>query len=397
MYLFSLLVFLKPFIYERIFVYAHAAWSGLLFLYLVWHARRRNAISLDTVFSVSAFLCTMTAIISFAHTILHSRQRYLDFMHVYTLIAGVLLAILSFTHGKDRRLLMKTIALSSIGICGIALYTLVASRSDVVSYLQSHRLSAAFAEEFLNRQRTFYPFVSPDTLGGFLLLSLSMTLPFVRENKIYAWILALQLLTVLGTKSLGTYAALFLGIFLYVLLTRRQKRTVAAAGFLIGGGIALAALYFFRQHTEGAHLTPLFSLQQRVQYLTQGLRMIAEHPFWGWGFGQYYQTTGVKYTHNLFLQLWAEGGILLVAAVSFFIAHTVFRAIRNVSAAITPESRVESVALLCAFCGFTIHNLVDFEFFILQASYAWWICCGLIHYIYCDRRVPLPGLKPRAS
>lgn len=383
MNLFLFLLFLKPFIYERIYISAHIFWSILAIIYLLWFAvQNRTARMNDTVFSRAVFLFTLCVAASALYTVFVIRNRYIDTMHLYTMIGGSVFALLALSNGAQQQRILAAIVAASAGISFIALYTLLVSSPITLEYLKTHRLRFYFVEEFLSRKRAFFPFVSPDTLGGFLTLSIFPTLYFLKRNKWYCIALLVQCAALLLTKSVGVFFSFLAGALLYYWGSspRLRKRHVIISTALC----ALMATLFilFRQGQEKAvHLSPLFSLKNRIDYISQGLRLLKEHPVWGSGMGSFHIYSGTKYVHNLFVQLWAEAGIFTVASLLGVILITLRRGCKSLRR-VQNEEKTLVLGVFCSFCAFLIHNLVDFDFFIFQASYAWWVYAGLIHYNY---------------
>jgi len=383
MNLFLFLLFLKPFIYERIYTSAHLFWSALAIVYLLWFsARKRTARTDDAVLLKAVFLFALCTAASALYAVFIIHNRYIDTMHLYTMLGGCVFALLAISNGEQQRRILKTIVIASAGVSLIAVYTLLVASSMTLEYLNNRNLHFYFVEEFLSRKRAFFPFVSPDTLGGFLILSIFPTLGFLKSNKWYAIALLLQCTALLLTKSVGVFFSFLAGALLYYWGVSPQLRKRRVIFSVVLCALMVGLFILFRQGQEKAvHLSPLFSLKNRISYVSQGLQLLREHPFWGNGMGSFHIYSGTKYVHNLFVQLWAEAGIFTVVGLLGIILITVRRGWKSLRT-VQHEEKTLLLGVFCAFCAFLIHNLVDFDFFIFQASYAWWVYVGLIHYNY---------------
>lgn len=377
------IVFLKPLIYERIYGSLHSAWSGLTILYVLDCFRRKDyPRHIDNVFMRTQFFFAICLALPFLYMVTILHKTYFDFMHLYTLMAGIFFSLLAYAKGTERMSLIRTGIFSAGCISIVALYSLFFTSSNALLYLKIHNIRYPFVEEFLSRQRAFFPFVSPDTLGGFLSLTIFPTLALTnKKSKLIIALLVLQIITLALTKSIGAYFSFLAGLLLYVYCKQPRKLSLYPyLGIILGGLLAVGILFFIRQSREPLHLTPYVALKNRVQYYRDGIEMIKQHPWAGWGLGHFYKQTGTKYAHNIIIQLWSESGVLSVVAFLIMIGVTIKRGLRLVIRQTKQGSDMMIVALFCAYCAFLLHNLIDFEFLIFQASFLWWLYMGFIHY-----------------
>ena len=82
------------------------------------------------------------------------------------------------------------------------------------------------------------------------------------------------------------------------------------------------------------------------------------------------------YSHNVFLQIMAETGVL--GLLSFL--GIVFMFLKTGLSRIRVRSWRQglSIGLFCAGCFFLIHNLDDLSFYFGQVSLFWWAILGLL-------------------
>jgi len=127
--------------------------------------------------------------------------------------------------------------------------------------------------------------------------------------------------------------------------------------------------------SQRPQLKPLFSTNMRFNYWQDTLQLIAEHPIKGRGLGDF----GVRrsrYAHNSYLQIWAETGVIGLAAFLWLIYGCIVRGVRKVNAAGSDKTMI--AALLASASAFMIHNLIDFTFFLPEICTLWWVILGLI-------------------
>jgi O-antigen ligase len=81
------------------------------------------------------------------------------------------------------------------------------------------------------------------------------------------------------------------------------------------------------------------------------------------------------YSHNVFLQITAEMGLLGLLSllwVVFVFLKTGLRVIKD-----NNEEQALKICLFCAGCAFLFHNLIDLSFYFGQVSFFWWVILGL--------------------
>jgi len=157
--------------------------------------------------------------------------------------------------------------------------------------------------DYISQRRTFAPFVIPNTLGGYL----AMIIPLALIYKQRYWTIALLLLALLLTKSLGALLSIFLALVIYFYLQGRLgKRSII---FLCGLLIILGLVFTLRADIQKEHLRPIFSTTMRLRYWAGTLRVIQRYPLTGVGLGNF-NLTESRYAHNSYLQICAEMGIL---------------------------------------------------------------------------------------
>ncbi len=236
----------------------------------------------------------------------------------------------------------------------------------------------SFVREFLARRRVFFPFVSPNMLGGYL----SMLLPLVvilsiegfkrKYGGIVFSLIGMIMLSVLFfTKSIGAWVSIFASTCLYFLLVGRRKRSFLFIFLLF---VLLSVTVYLRFHNQAYFLTPPFSLDRRIVYAQETLKIISKKPIFGTGLGVF-SLKETLFAHNSYLQFWAEVGVipfLAYLSLVFFFLREGIRKIKNTT---------ESKFIHGMFIGglvFCIHNVVDFSFFSSQVAFLWWLFLGIV-------------------
>ncbi len=205
----------------------------------------------------------------------------------------------------------------------------------------------------------------PNVLGGFLVVSLLITGYFFHERRSRRLYLApaylLQLFALATTYSRSAIFAYALGTGLWLLRLQSKKNTlllILICGSLIG--TLFAEQYLHRGGVVNYTPTARASDQERLYYQNIAERMIRGHPITGVGYGQFSihapsfgaDPENISATHNIYLLLAAETGILSLAVFLGWIGSLLLGAIRSQSA--------ESKLLLPLFCAFLFIGLCDF-------------------------------------
>jgi hypothetical protein len=237
--------------------------------------------------------------------------------------------------------------------------------------------------------RAFAFFATPAALGGFLVMSLPVTVGAAwsqrgRVRVLLAFAAVLQLGGLLASASLGATLGLLGALALAAIGWSRGWRK-AALGSVLALVLLLGAVVAIRGREVLDPAAPLGPLHLRAANARTAWHMIVDHPWLGLGPGGFgesyprYRQPGdneTQHAHDLPLELAAELGIpagLVVSAIFFyfFLGPSLARA------------RASSVARRAAAVGlaaFALQNLVDFTAFfpsllwtaaILRGWHAW--------------------------
>lgn len=231
-------------------------------------------------------------------------------------------------------------------------------------YLKDTGVAGSFALDYIARHRAFSPFVTPNTLGGYL----AMVAPLVLVLRYKKTALAIILVAIFLTGSLGAMVSLLAGTFYYFYLKGFwSKKNIA---YLMTAFLAIAAVFAWRTVTQPHYGQPGFSATMRWNYWLETLTIIKTHPLAGAGVGNF-NLTYARYAHNSYLQFLAETGIFGLSALLWLIGAAWRPDAGN------PPSQKYRPLILTAVLVFLTHNLVDFSFFLPEVSLIWWLLLGM--------------------
>jgi putative inorganic carbon (HCO3(-)) transporter len=271
---------------------------------------------------------------------------------------------------EDKIRLVRIMVLSGLTIGLLAIYQYFFGFQHVLTYIKKEGIAKfnEFTLSYLSRRRAFLPFVTPNTLGGFLAMIVPLTFSFKHKN----WLILLLSFALFLTKSLGAFLSFFCGLIIYFILKGRleKKRIILLITLLVIFGLLL----ILRTSQQKYHLQPIFSTLMRLSYWQGALKIIQAHFLTGVGLGNF-NLMQTRYAHNSYLQIWVEVGI--IGLITFFwligiIFKTALQNIRN-----SPD-KIGLAGLIAASFVFLLHNLIDFTFFLPEVSFYWWIILGLI-------------------
>ena len=272
---------------------------------------------------------------------------------------------------KKSKLTIEVIILAGTIISALAIYQYFFGFSHTVSYMNRKGIDSQFAADYLARRRVFFPFVTPNSLAGYL--AFIIPLVFIIKNKLKWLILPLMLTALFLTKSLGALLSLFLCAGLYLYLKRDFSAKKLALAVILG--ISLLFVVSLRQSSLKTHQTPSFSFEKRLAYWQDTFSIIKTRPLAGVGPGNF-DIPLSRYAHNSYLQVWAETGILGLISFLWLIilaAKGVLRSAKNAGRSLMV------IPLATACLTLPIHNFVDFTFFLPEINILWWIVLGFLY------------------
>jgi len=238
--------------------------------------------------------------------------------------------------------------------------------------------------------RIFSTFDNPNVYGTYLLLAIPLCLVgALLANRLwlkFAYLgTALMLLLNLGlTYSRGCYVAIAVTVFVFIMMM--EKRLIA----LCAGGIFVVPLVLPPMMLERLFSIVNFadtSTLYRLAIWQASLRGIRE--FWYAGIGQgthafnavyqlnAFHTVTAQHSHNLFLQIFMETGIVGLG-VFFAIIVTFYKTLYPFYKR-TPEVRLRAAAamLMAMMAGFLVQGMFDFNFYNYKVYLAFFAALAL--------------------
>lgn len=361
----KILIFIRPFISSLTFFWSNLFYSIITLGFLtLWFLRRRLSVQKiePILHPLSLFVLALVISIVFSLNLTKSLSQ----VYNYLLYILIFLAVASLSAGEKKKL-TRAIIFSGFIISLLALYQYFFGFKHLLDYMAKHDIFYAFGLDYVLRKRVFFPFVTPNTLGGFLILIIPLILG---KRNLYPLLIPISL-ALFFTKSIGAFLSLFLGLTLYLyMMGKIERKKFIALAIII---IIIVLVFILRSQAPLAHLRPDFSLNRRFSYWQDSFKIIKAHPLMGVGLGNFSIILS-RYAHNFLLQIWAELGILgFFGFIWFIISH--FKYIfKNIK---TYTDRSQVAGLLSASGSFLIHNFIDFTFFLPEVCFLWWVILGL--------------------
>jgi len=308
-------------------------------------------------------------VLSLLASLVFSYNKITSLKEVYKYIISILLfsSIISVS-GEEKNKVIKCMVLASLIISVFAIYQYFFGFQHILDYIAKNKITDPFILDYVNVKRVFFPFVTPNVLGGYLAMMIPLT--FTYKNRV--WLVIPLSLALLLTRSLGGLLSLFAGLMIYFYCLKTSLRAPKGRSnlffekrnlfLLMGISVIIGLVFISRVTIQKQHLQPAFSTMMRLNYWKDTWEIIKVSPLTGVGLGNF-NLAESRYAHNSYLQIWAEMGILGV--ISFF--WLVMAVIK----------KNKTAALLAANSAFLVHNLVDFTFFLPEVAMIWWVILGL--------------------
>ena len=295
-----ILIFIRPFISSLAFPFLNSLYSNFFLVFIITWLFVKGA-SLNKIQTLKYPLISFCLALIISVAFSSDKVNSLKELSYY--ITGIFLFVIggSLTYEEKIRLI-QTIILTSFVIGLLSVYQYFFGFQHLLEYVSKKGLSDSFTLDYISRRRVFFPFVTPNTLAGYLI----MIIPLLLINKNRIWFIIPLSFALLLTQSLGAFLSLFLALGIYFYLQNKLgwKKAFSLLGLLIIIGLVFIA----RVSTQKQHLQPIFSTVMRLSYWKDTLRMIEARPLIGVGLGNFNLVQSL-YAHNSYLQIWAEMGI----------------------------------------------------------------------------------------
>jgi len=257
--------------------------------------------------------------------------------------------------------------------------------------------SSAWADTqmFADMTRIYSTLENPNMLAEYLLL----IIPFVFAKAICAsddlrrlfWIAALgaMLLCILLTYARGAWLGLIAAMAIFLIMLDRR--------FILLGIVGIIALAFVLPKEIIDRFLSIGNIKDgstsyRIFIWLATLTMIRDHWLTGIGPGvkafqqvypvYAYSAVVAPHAHNLFLQLWCDGGIFALGGFTATLGSLTRALAAGTKKEITGRktannSRVYRIAAISAIAGFTVQGLTDYSFYNYRVTLVFWCVIGL--------------------
>lgn len=409
-----LLIFARPFISEQAFPYLILYYRSILLFIFLASLLSRKCIFRNNPLNYPILLL----LISLGVSTIYSIDRHLSLQELYKLISGVIIFYLIASQRSKTRVksLITTMIVASFLISLYGIYQYFFGFEHTLNYLESIGKNiltqSQYVRDILVGKRIISSFFSPSILAGYLIMIIPLSAGFLINNlhlKGYKYFeerkakkktltlttisLSTIFIALVLTKSMGGYLALVLALIVFFILSVKHlnipkeilsRRIYPIAIIILVIIILIGSFILISRAPRLIDLTnSQNSITQRLNYWQATIRIIKDYPLTGIGLGNFgsvyfrYKNQNAldsNFSHNSFLQIWAETGMLGIIAF-FWIIFLFFRLTRNCLKIL--NQRGLTIGLIAAGTAFLIHNLVDYSYFISQVSFHWWVLLGL--------------------
>ena len=144
---------------------------------------------------------------------------------------------------ENKKKVIFTIIISAVFVSLYSLRALFIVSGFTLKYLSNHNISYPFAEEFIKRGRAFSPFISPNILAGYLVMTIILCYGIItqriKDKKNDYMLIVSGLCAVLSfavlffTKSIGGWLVLTACVLIFLISVKRLNKKYIAVLFSI--------------------------------------------------------------------------------------------------------------------------------------------------------------------
>ncbi len=391
------LMFLRPFICQRCYPDGDIYYSLIFLSACAWYCLiRRPRVSWKSRLNYPLLFFVTAVVISTLFSLnirvsLKEIYKFIPYLAAYYLMGRI--------SPLQRREVLIVLVAAGFLLSLYAIYQFFWGFQKVLDYLGPAEVHA-YAREFLSRKRVFATFLSPNMFAGYLimLLPLGVGLFFdglIKKKPLFCLSTGCSILLMFTalvlSKSIGAWLSLLVIFLVFSALLCvyfpifRPKVILSAVFICIIIISILAGILIIRADSLLDFSDLQNPIAQRLYFWRSTVKIIKDFPFAGVGpgnFGSIYRNykmppaVKTQFAHNSYLQLWAETGILGIAAWLWLSIASLRLGLRKLT---TLKSQgYLMVSLLAASSAFLIHNLIDFDFFLPEVALHWWVILGLI-------------------
>ena len=254
------LIFARPFISSLGFPYINSLYSNLLLGFLVISFLRKG-LPLDKIKPFGAPL--LFFVLSLFVSLIFSQNKSNSLRELYKYITGIMLFLACINlSNKEKNKVLLCVVVAAVTISILAIYQYFFGFQHLLNYMARKNITDSFTLDYISQKRIFFPFVTPNTLAGYL----ALIMPLIFYFKSRALPIPSLVLALLLTKSLGGILSSFLGLSIYFYLqVQFKKKHLVFIFFLL---TLIGAVFFLRTANQKENLQPTFSALMRLIYWT---------------------------------------------------------------------------------------------------------------------------------
>lgn len=250
------------------------------------------------------------------------------------------------------------------------------------------------------RKRVFATWENPNILAAYLDIVICVLLGLFakmknKNTRIYLALFMVASLACLAmTYARGALLTIAVIIGCYGIL--RDRRILLSLILVAGGVLALDPVLLERMQT--AFLVADTSSEMRIAMWESTVQMIMDHPLLGIGWGAYWMvyplydtyivdgSVTLVHAHNIYLNYWAEIGLIGGTAFLWYFFKTMGLALFNKR--VLPDTLMEGLllGLGLALVSVALNGVTDDVLFNIPSSMLLWLLCGLVYAIRSLRR-----------
>jgi O-antigen ligase len=387
-----ILLLLTPFfsshLHSWFIFFAHFLVLTLFFLKIFFLHSTTGKIEEYEIFSLFLLPALFLSLLHTTHLwgTIEESIKVITYLSVFSLSSQI------FTPAENKKLL-KIILISSFFVCLYGLFQYTWGFKLSLQLVPDDTFLNQLVRLNLEKKRIFSTFLLPNTLAGYLIMVIPLTMScffiFPQQKVVISSLLGLLLVTLFLTFSLGGWLSFLFSFFIFFGLLRFYRLKVFSirrATPIITLLLITGASLFWLRRADFKSYQPVLT-----RFLTWQTTwsMIKKHPE-GIGLGnfgliypQFQPTHGVpvQHSHNSFLELivelgWVGGGLFFF---SLFLLFTfILKIFSEKDSFQSEENKTIALGFLSGGVGFWVHNLVDFGWYIPNLSLLWWFFLGFL-------------------
>ncbi|MDR2530011.1 MAG: O-antigen ligase family protein, partial [Oscillospiraceae bacterium] len=284
---------------------------------------------------------------------------------------------------------LQALTLSAVAVSLYGVYQYVSGASGASAWVDSTMFTGIST-------RVYSTLENPNVLAGYLLLATPFVfaLAITGEGQLtrifYALCGAILLLCMVLTYARGGWLGLIVAAAVMLVFIDRR--------FILVGAVGLVALYFLTPQVILDRFLSIGDLSDgstsyRLTIWLGTLSMLRDYWYSGIGpgvaaFNQVYplysyNTAVAQHSHNLFLQIMCDSGIVGLLTFSALL-FTAFRLIAgtirrlNVTHARRPASFYYLAAGAASLSGFLVQGMADYSFYNYRVTFVFWAILGIV-------------------